>query len=232
MIKICILENNIENVGDTRGYLRAFANNTNTIIKEKTFFKAEDMIENPADICIVDFKAFLENQNMLEEWQNKNKLKFIFITSNIQDIVEIMQYHPEQFFVLSPVQEDSLIKIISNLKEKIRQSAIVVKLGRNEDRRIHIKDLNYINITKRNLQYHLVNGEEYEGQTLRHSFCKEVEPLLVKPELFFIQPSLLINLTNVEVLWADHLQFEDGTIVYFPKTAYENIKNAWKNYLI
>ena len=37
------------------------ANNSNIIIKENVFFKAEDMIETTADICLLDYKAFLEN---------------------------------------------------------------------------------------------------------------------------------------------------------------------------
>jgi hypothetical protein len=82
------------------------------------------------------------------------------------------------------------------------------------------------------LRYHLSTGKEYDSQTLRKSFAKEIEPLLSKPGLYFIQPSLLINLTNVETLWMDHLKFENGEIVYFPKSAYDKLKEAWKNYYL
>ena len=105
-------------------------------------------------------------------------------------------------------------------------------MARCEDQRIYIKDLNYINIVNRNLRYHLSNGKEYDSQTLRQSFSKEVNSLLEKPELYFIQPSLLINLTNIETIWADHLRFENGDIVYFPKAAYEKLLEKWKNYFI
>jgi hypothetical protein len=140
--------------------------------------------------------------------------------------------HPEQYLLLAPIEEESLLKVFENLKAKIRKKAIIVKLAHSEDQRIYIKDLNYINIISRNLRYHLANGKEYDSQTLRKSFVKEIEPLLTKPGLFLIQPSLLINLTNVETLWADHLRFENGDIIYFPKNAYDKIKEAWKNYYI
>ena len=232
MIKITMYEHNIENVGDIRGYLRKFANVNNMIIKENVFFKVEDMIQNTADVCLLDYKAFLESQEEIIKWQEKNHMKLIFITSDIKDIIEIMQLYPEQYLLLSPIEEESLLKIFDNLKAKIRKKAIIVKLAHSEDQRIYIKDLNYINITNRNLRYHLSTGKEYDSQTLRKSFVKEVEPLLSKPGLFLIQPSLLINLTNVETLWADHLQFESGEVLYFPKTAYEKIKEAWKNYYL
>jgi hypothetical protein len=232
MIKITIYEKNIENVGDTRGYLRKFANANNMIIKENVYFKVEDMIEKTADVCLLDYKAFLEEQESLLKWQEENHIKFVFVTSDIKDIVDIMQTHPEQYLILSPIEEESLLKIFDNLKTKIRKKAIIVKLAHSEDQRIYIKDLNYINIANRNLCYHLATGKNYDSQTLRQSFVKEVEPLLSKPGLFLIQPSLLINLTNVETLFADHLIFENGDILYFPKTAYDKIKEAWKNYYI
>lgn len=190
------------------------------------------MIQTNTDVCLLDYKAYLESQEELTIWQEKNNLKFIFATSDIKDIIEIMQSHPEQYLILSPIEEEALLKIFDNLKLRIKKIAIVAKLAHAEDQRIYIKDLNYINITKRNLRYHLADGREYDSQTLRQSFSKEISPLLSKPELYFIQPSLLVNLTNIETLWADHLSFENGDILYFPKTAYEKLKEAWKNYLI
>ena len=232
MIKVTIYERYIENVGDVRGYLRQFANTNNIIIKENVFFKAEDMIETVSDVCLLDYKAFLEYSEELIQWQITHNIKFIFATSDIKDIIEIMQCHPEQYFILAPIEEEALHKVFDNLKQRIKKIAIVAKLAHSEDQRIYIKDLNYINITNRNLRYHLANGREYDSQTLRQSFSKEISPLLIKPELYFIQPSLLVNLTNIETLWADHMQFENGDIIYYPKTAYDKLKEAWKNYLI
>jgi hypothetical protein len=133
MIKITIYEKNIENVGDTRGYLRKFANANNMIIKENVYFKAEDMIEKTADVCLLDYKAFLEEQDVLLKWQQENYIKFIFVTSDIKDIIDIMQSHPEQYLILSPIEEESLLKIFNNLKAKIRKKAIIAKLAHSED---------------------------------------------------------------------------------------------------
>jgi hypothetical protein len=232
MIKVTIYERYIENVGDVRGYLRKFANSSNVIIKENVFFKVEDMVEMSADVCLLDYKAFLEDGDILLKWKDENNIKFIFITSDIKDIIDIMQNHPEQYLILSPVEEESLVKVFENLKLRIKRIAIIAKLAHQEDKRIYVKDLNYINITKRNLRYHLADGREYDSQTLRQSFSKEISPLLIKPELYFIQPSLLVNMTNIETLWDDHMQFENGDIIYYPKTAYEKLKAAWKEYLI
>ena len=63
MIKAIIYERYIENVGDVRGYLRKFANGSNIVVKENVFFKVEDMMETMADICLLDYKAFLEDED-------------------------------------------------------------------------------------------------------------------------------------------------------------------------
>ena len=182
------------------------------------------MTEMSADVCLLDYKAFLENGDILLKWKDENNIKFIFITSDIKDIIDIMQNHPEQYLILSPVEEESLIKVFENLKLRIKRIAIIAKLAHQEDKRIYVKDLNYINITKRNLRYHLADGREYDSQTLRQSFSKEISPLLIKPELYFIQPSLLVNMTNIETLWDDHMQFENGDVfrVYALRLASDN----------
>ena len=128
--------------------------------------------------------------------------------------------------------EESLDKIIDNLKSKIKQLAVVIKLAHNGEKRLDIKKLNYINITNRNLRYHLTDNTELNSQTLRQSFQKEIAPLLINPELYFIAPSLLINLANIEELYADHIVFINKATLYYPRSAYDKLKEAWKNYLM
>lgn len=191
------------------------------------------MVETETDICLLDYKTYLEHEEILLDWKKTNEyMKFVFITNDIKDILDIVQIHPDEYLLLAPIEEESLWKVFDNVKLKIKRIAVIIKLAHTEDKRIYIKDLNYINIIKRNLRYHLADGREIDGPTLRNSFAKEVSSLLCKPELYFIQPSILINLTNVETLWQDHMQFENGDVLYYPKTAYDKLKLAWKEYLV
>lgn len=230
MIKFHIFDRNIDNVPEVRSILRDYANNNNIIIKEKSFVDVNEIIDLPADACLIEFNSYLENEEILKHWQMAYGSKFIFLTNDILNIVDIIQNHPEEYCLLAPIEEMGLGKVLTNLKARIRKRSLVIKMGHHEDQRIYLADLNFIDITNRNLNYHLVDKKELHSQTLRQSFAKEVDPLLVNPELYFIQPSLLINLTNVEILYGDHMQFESGDILYFPKTAYANLSKAWKNY--
>ena len=233
MINIGIFETGLDNMAEVKDYLRYYATEKNIIIKQKVFYDVNILVQEPADICLIDFKAYVDNKEILTNWQiESGRLKFIFVTSDILNIVDFIQNHPEEYCILSPIEKESLFKVLDNVKSRIRKQAIVAKLGHSGEQRIYIENLNYIDITNRNLRYHLADGTEVNSQTLRQSFSKEVGPLLINPELFFIPPSLLINLTNIEKMYNDHLEFANGTVLYFPKTASDRIRDAWTNFLI
>jgi hypothetical protein len=46
----------------------------------------------------------------------------------------------------------------------------------------------------------------------------------------FLAPSLLINLSEIKIVNSDHIIFENDDIVYFPKKAYDLVREAWLNY--
>lgn len=46
----------------------------------------------------------------------------------------------------------------------------------------------------------------------------------------FVNPSLLINLSQIKIMNKDHLFFENDSILYFPKSAYEKIHERWISY--
>lgn len=232
MLKLGMFASHIENFADIKNYLRYYANRNNIIIKEKVYYEIGILIQEAhIDACLIDFKTYRENKDALCDWQVSTGTKFIFATSDIKDIIEIIENHPAEYCILTPIEEESFIKILDNLKAKIKERAIVIKLAHNGEKRLDINHLNYINITNRNLRYHLTDNTELNSQTLRQSFQKEIAPLLVNPELYFIAPSLLINLINISELYADHINFTNGTNLFFPRTAYEKLREAWKNSL-
>ena len=51
--------------------------------------------------------------------------------------------------------------------------------------------------------------------------------MLKNSELYFMAPSLLVNLENIKELYQDHMIFKNGDIAYYPKTQYEKLRSAW-----
>lgn len=70
----------------------------------------------------------------------------------------------------------------------------------------------------------------FDGQTLRSSFEKAIDPLHKHKAFLFLPPSLLINIGEIKILDTDHIVFENDDILYFPKKQYDTVHEAWVNY--
>ena len=108
-----------------------------------------------------------------------------------------------------------------------RKNGLVIISTSKGDKRVELKDLNFIDIEERSLFYHL-DGEVIKARcTLRTSFAKAVESYLCNDNLFFLKPSLLINIDNIQFLDKDHIIFKNDEILYFPKKYYIEIYDKW-----
>lgn len=133
------------------------------------------------------------------------------------------------YFIEKPYDRNEISEILMETKKNIKEDNFIIKTPSGE-RRVRVKDLNYINIVKRCLCYHLKDGNMFDGQTLRSSFEKAIHPLEEHKAFLFLPPSLLINVSEIKILDADHIVFENDEVLYTPKKAYDVIREAWKNY--
>ena len=108
-----------------------------------------------------------------------------------------------------------------------RRNGLVIISTTKGDKRVELKDLNFIDIEERSLFYHLDDEVIKARCILRTSFAKAVEPYLCNDNLFFLKPSLLINIDNIQFLDKDHIIFKNDEILYFPKKYYIEIYNRW-----
>ena len=108
-----------------------------------------------------------------------------------------------------------------------RKNGLVIIPTSKGDKRIELKDLNFIDIEERSLFYHLDNEVIKARCILRTSFAKAVEQYLCNDNLFFLKPSLLINIDNIQFLDKDHIIFKNDETLYFPKKYYIEIYNEW-----
>lgn len=133
------------------------------------------------------------------------------------------------YFMSKPLEDADFIDILKEIKKEIQHDNIIIKTAMGE-RRIRVNHLNYINIVKRCLCYHLTDGAMFDGQTLRSSFEKAIDPLQKHKAFLFLAPSLLINIGEIQAVNKDHIIFENGDILYFPLKQYETVRNSWINY--
>ena len=155
---------------------------------------------------------------------------FIYMYSDINQAYQAAKIHAD-YFLAKPIDIEEFILILKKIKRKIQDDNIIIKIPTGE-RRVRANNLNYINIVKRCLCYHLKDGTVFDGQTLRTSFEKAISPLQhnKSKSLLFLPPSLLINIGEIKIVNSNNIIFENDDILYFPKKAYETIREAWINY--
>ena len=155
---------------------------------------------------------------------------FIYMCSDINQAYQAAKIHAD-YFLAKPIDIEEFILILKKIKRKIQDDNIIIKIPTGE-RRVRANNLNYINIVKRCLCYHLKDGTVFDGQTLRTSFEKAISPLQhnKSKSLLFLPPSLLINIGEIKIVNSNNIIFENDDILYFPKKAYETIREAWINY--
>lgn len=155
-----------------------------------------------------------------------NQSYFVYYSSDISKAYDCFKIRAN-YFLRKPIDPEDVIEVLNHIRKEIKKDIIIIKTAQGE-RRVFINQLNYINIIKRNLCYHLCEGEVFDGQMLRGSFEKAITPLQNHPSLLFLSPSLLINMENIKVLSSDHAIFDNDDIVYFPKKSYDLVNNRWK----
>ena len=154
---------------------------------------------------------------------------FIYISDNIQNAYQAAKTCAD-YCLTKPIEKEDLIRVLRKIRKKVQEDNIIIKVA-NGERRIRANTLNYINIVKRCLCYHLKDGAMFDGQTLRSSFEKAIFPLQTHPGFLFLAPSLLINLGEVKEVNTDSIIFENDEILYYPKKSHDVVLNAWKSYI-
>ena len=133
------------------------------------------------------------------------------------------------YFITKPYDQEEIAEILTDIRREIKEDSIIIKIP-SGDRRVRINNLNYINIVRRCLCYHLKDGTMFDGQTLRSSFEKAIDPLHKNKSFLFLAPSLLINLGEIKIINKDNIIFENDDVLFFPMKQYDNVRNAWINY--
>ena len=189
------------------------------------------IVPNRYDIYIMDVDS---KENVFELGKQMMTIDtgshFIYISSNESDAFKSSKVKAD-YFLLKPLDKEETSEILKDIKKRIQEDSIIIKIASGE-RRVRVNHLNYINIVKRCLCYHLKDGTMFDGQTLRTSFEKAISPLQYhKSKMFlFLAPSLLINVGEIKIINGDNIIFENDDILYFPKKAYDIVREAWINY--
>lgn len=233
MLSIAIYSNNKSIITRLKSIIQDFLIEIKAMSKVSVFSDPEKFItaHRSYDIYIMDMESKDDTIELGKKIMEINgNSYFIYLGKDINDIRKALKLHIN-YYLLKPIETEDLLHILKTIKRKIQDDTIVIQIPTG-DRRVRANNLNYINIVKRCLCYHLKDGTMFDGQTLRSSFEKAISPLQFhkSKSFLFLPPSLLINIGEVKIVNGDHVIFENDDVLYFPKKAYDTIRKAWTNY--
>lgn len=237
MFQIAIYSTSIENTCILKNKIQDFLIEKNMMAKVANFISIEELLIFPSrfDVYLLDMDVL----DPLEVIAYCKKIKeiddnghVVYFSENENKATLSAKAKADYFFTINPLDEESLFDILTEIKKEVRLDSIIIKIPNGGERRVRINHLNYINIIKRCLCYHLKDGTMFDGQTLRSSFEKAIDPLQNNKSFLFLAPSLLINLGEIKEIYKDRVVFENDEVLYVPMKQYETIRNAWKNYNI
>lgn len=233
MLSIAIYSNNKSIITRLKSIIQDFLIEIKAMSKVSVFSDPEKFItaHKSYDIYIMDMDSkddTIELGKKIMEIDGGSY--FIYLGKDMNDIRKALKLHIN-YYLLKPIETEDLLRILKIIKRKIQDDTIVIQIPTG-DRKVRANNLNYINIVKRCLCYHLKDGTMFDGQTLRSSFEKAISPLQFhkSKSFLFLPPSLLINIGEVKIVNGDHVIFENDDILYFPKKAHDTVREAWTNY--
>ena len=199
--------------------------------KISCFQKGEDviLIPNRYDVYFIDMDTEEDSAILGKKLRDiDNGSQFIYMSINPNQAQRATKARCD-YFITKPFDKEEIVEILAEVRQGVKEDSVIIKIPSGE-RRVRINNLNYINIVRRCLCYHLKDGAMFDGQTLRSSFEKAIDPLHKHKSFIFLAPSLLINLSEIKIINKDHVIFENDDILFFPMKQYDNLRSAWINY--
>lgn len=232
MISMGILSTNEQIITIIKNILDIFINKhkimSNLHVCKDVFTLLSD---SPCDIYILDMDYFKNIDQIIKDIKALSpNAKQVLISSEKKD-AHLISDLVIDFFLLKPIEEEKLIQILEALKCDLKDLYILVPVKKGL-KKIKVKDINYIDNENRCITYHMINKETIQGHSLSKSFEKETAFLLDKKpkSLYFIKPTLIINLNQINGIEKDYIIFDNQDTLYLKQCASEGVLEAWKNF--
>lgn len=185
---------------------------------------SEPVVDDNETIYI--FVTNLDNYKLLDI--NNHKGIFVFFGNDISKLI-LNNNATNNYFIKKPINLDELDKVLTHVYQKVQNNLIILKTQEG-NRRAYVSNLNYVDIVKRQIYYHMTNKTIYKSNTMTTSFQKAITPLDKHSKLLFLAPSLLINIVNIEVIDTNNIIFSNGEQLYVSSPQRKIIQERWEEY--
>ena len=164
----------------------------------------------------------------IREYDRQTKLLFLSTSPDFAvDSYSVGAY----YYLLKPVEQESLFLLLDRLLEELRQEARSYILLKNKSGvvRIMLDELEYCEIIGRTVYYHLSDRRVLE-QTGTMAELEQV--LLARPGFAKPHRSYIVNLESIEQLRGGNVQMRSGAMIPVPRGNVLSFKNLYLSYFL
>ena len=163
MISIAVCSS-AENTISIKSMIQDFLIENKMMAKISKFTNLYELVVSPTqyDLYIIDLD---EDGNGLEIGKKLMEINpdghYIYISKDINNAYLATKIRAN-YFLEKPIDKEDFMPMLKKIKNRIQDDTIIIKISTGE-RRVRINMINYVNIVKRCLCYHLADGTMFDG---------------------------------------------------------------------
>lgn len=164
MLSIAIYTEHNEHADELKSIIQEFLIEIHAVAKVSYFNDPTALMTAPGSYCIylLDLDSQLDILDLGRTMKEINpSAQYVYISQDETKARAAIK-NKANYFLVKPIDKQELIQALIEMRQIIQQDSIVIKISTGE-RRLRISQLNYINIVKRCLCYHLTDGNVFDG---------------------------------------------------------------------
>jgi len=237
MLKIAVCDDNIDDLSNMVSIINEYQSlqRDKHIISYTAFQNAVDLISaiesgQLYDIVLLDIlMPFMTGMDAAKEIRQFNQdVKIIFSTSSTEFAVESYSVGA-YYYALKPIWKEKLFILLDKIifEMEINTSKSFLIKSKTGLTRIYINKLEFAEIIRRTVLYHLVDGSVIEAVGSMSELENEI---ITNP--FFIKPhrSYIVNMNYIDTLSQREIKMKSLALVPLAKANYRTVKSTYIAY--
>ena len=157
--------------------------------------------------------------------------KIIYLTSSQEYAID--SYRVKAYnYLLKPIRKDIFFSALDEVFNFLSQRKGKGTIVRTKDCsvRVSFDSIEYTELCKRTVVYHLVGGKTLESISIRTAFVDAVKELLLDSRFIQCGTSMVANMHHITMVEKDSLIFRNQRKVYLPKKVCSDIRSVWYDF--
>lgn len=154
--------------------------------------------------------------------------KIVYLTSSQEFAIDAFRVRAHDY-LLKPMDKAQIWQTLDRSRAELaayKDRAILVRT-KEDTRKLFLKDIEYAELSRRNVVYHMADSSQVVSLSIRTSFCEAVKELTTDRRFNLCGTSLSLNMDHITMVDKDSVRFNSGNVCYLSKKACLELRSAW-----